>query len=118
MEKLGLYYKYIGIYDNGINADEATIIVKTEDYPELKQKLSKYILSRGYTKVIFEDPGQGFIVLAKEGLAPSFQIILKYTKTSGTYKTRIDLVRGSDDLNTESAVNEDIQEIAKNLNDN
>jgi len=108
-----LNQKYLEIYNNGLNTDSVISVVKTESYREIKQRLSDEIVSHGYTKVVFEDQKQGFIVLAKEE-SPAL-IILKYTSTEGKYKTRLDLVNGSNDLNTDKMVRKDIQEIVDQL---
>ena len=113
IEQYQLGQKYLEIFDNSLTPDEVTSIVKTETYQELKQGLSDIIVSQGYTKVIFEDPKKGFIVIAKEDDFDQSQIILKYTAIEGKYKTRIDLVKGSNDPSTNRAVKEDIKEMSR-----
>lgn len=115
MDRIQLSQNYSEIYNNGLNADEVTTVVKKENYRELKQRLSRILFSLGYTKVIFENPKQGFIVLAQEGDVHPSQIILKYTATEGEYKTRIELVKGNNDLSADNTVYEDIQVIAEQI---
>ena len=114
VDRFRLNRHYTDIYNVSINANEMTTIVKHEEYQELKLRIAAYLTISGYTKVIFENPSLGFMVIAKEETEPS-QIILKYKRTLGEYKTRIDLIKGSKDLRTDSTVNEDIKEIAEKL---
>ena len=109
--------KYLEIYDNGLNANEVTSISKRASFSELKQELAKYITMHGYYKVILDDPMHGFVVFAKEASDHSSIIIFKFTVKADGYKTSLDLVKGSNDPSTNSAVNEDIKEIASQIND-
>ena len=101
------------IYDNALNANNITIISKSESYQQFKQELSRYLTSFGYTRLIFVDPKQGIMVVAKGGEANPSQIILKYTATTGPYNIRVDLANGSDDISNNTEVSKDIEEMAE-----
>jgi len=108
-----LSQKYSTIYDNALNAEGITIIAKNESYQQFKQELSRYLTLFGYTRLIFVDPKQGLMVVAKEGDAYPFRIILKYTATTGPFNIRVDLANGSDDLSNNTEVSKDIEELAE-----
>ena len=109
--------EYSTIYGNALNTGDVTIVVRNESYQQLKQGISEDLTNQGYTKVIFVNPKQGFIVLAKQDDTHPSRIILKYTATAGEDKTEIDLVKVSDDLSTDSTVSQDIQAIAGLIRD-
>ena len=107
--------KYSTIYANAVNWDNAISVVKNEDFQDFKDQLSAYLKAFGYTKVIYVDPAQGLLVLAKEDDIIPSQIIVKYTRTIGPYNIRVDLVRASSELGNYSEVDDDLKAIAEHI---
>lgn len=110
------YNEYAGVYKNGLKTGSSITIIQEENYQRLKKSVFGYFESRGYKKIIFSDQKNMFFVFAREGdFELPCQIILKFTQKAGTDKVRIDMVKGSDELVTDSEVFNDIQEIAEQI---
>jgi len=110
------YNEYAGVYKNAVKTGSSITITQEEDYQRLKKIVSGYFESRGYKKLIFSDQKNKFFVLTKEcDFDLPCQIILKFTQKAGTDKVRIDMVKASDELVTDSEVFNDIQEIAEQI---
>ena len=110
-------YQYREIYNNALRAGVGITVIKEENYQKLQKEIIGYFEARDYQRVIFEDRKRGFIVFAKEGtFGRPCQIILKYTYKAGVDKIRVDMVKGSDEIVTDSDVIRDIQQIAEQIN--
>ena len=111
-----IYNEYAGVYKTALKTGTGITITTEGDYQQLKVGVAGYFMSRGYKNVIFTDQKNGFFVFAKEG---DFQlpcrIILKYTQKTGLDMIRIDMVRASDELVTDSEVADDMQKIAEQI---
>lgn len=113
--------KYAAIYNDALNRGTNITIVKEGNFEEVRDRVNEHFKSLGYTKVVYSSPEQAFTVATKNtsvgkalliGDVHPCQIMFKYTK-AGPGKTRIDLVRGSSILITNSEVNKDLREIAR-----
>ena len=110
------FNEYAGTYKNALKTGTGISIIKDEDYQQLKEKVAGYLALRRYKNVIFSDLKNGFFVFAKTGdFQLPCQIILKYTPQAEPNKIRVDMVKASDELATDTAVDEDIQKIAEQL---
>ena len=110
-------YQYREIYNNALRTGMGITVIKEENYQKLQKEIIGYFEARDYQRVIFEDRKRGFIVFAKEGtFGRPCQIILKYTYKAGVDKIRVDMVKGSDEIVTDSDVIRDIQQIAEQIN--
>jgi len=106
------------IYNNALKTRTIITITKEENYQQLKQKVAGRLEAQGYKNIIFEDQKEGFFVFAKEGdFGLPCQIIIKYTQKAGVDKIRVDMMKGSDELVTDSGVTSDMQRIAGQIKD-
>jgi hypothetical protein len=109
-------YQYEGIYNYALKAKTTTVITKEGDYKELRERIAGYFEARDYKNVVYKDPKRGLFVFAKEGdFNEPCQIILKYTFKAGSDKIRVDIVKASNDLITDSQVSIDVQDIADQI---
>ena len=113
------YNNYSLTYQTAVKAKASTVISKEGDYQQLKTKIAGYFADRGYTVTVYADEKNRFFVFSKEGMFQEpCQIILKYTVTPNENTIRIDLVKQSDNIVSDSQVNEDINEIADQIKNN
>jgi hypothetical protein len=109
-------YQYIGIYNYALRSKTTTVITKEGNLNDLRQRDAGYFEARGYKKLIYQDPKSGLFVFYKSGdFNEPCQIILKYTLKPAEGGIRVDLVKASDDLITDSQVSLDIQDIAQQI---
>ena len=113
------YLQYSEVYKKNLKAATTITITKEGNYQELRQKITGYFESQGYKNILYVDQKKGFVVLAKEcDFGKPCQIILKYTVSLSEDKIRIDLVKASDEIITDSEVSTDIQRIADQIKNN
>jgi hypothetical protein len=106
-------------YTNALKTKAIITIAQEGDFKELKEKITGYIEARGYKNIIYTDQRKEFFVFDKKSdFEEPCQIILKYTIKRGSNKIRIDLVKESNDLITDSQVSYDIHEIADQIKNN
>ena len=100
---------------------QCTTITKEGEFLDIRADVEAQLKSKGYSKVLYSDPHQGFVVTVKNApLAKSmligephpYKLILKYTK-AGEGKTRIDMVNGSSSLVTRGKLNKILLKLVK-----
>ena len=109
------YHQYAQAYTNAINTGDVTSIANKDAYADIHQRIAADITALGYTTVLYENIQKGLIVIAKPDEAHPSAIILKYTASTGDFKTNIDLVKASDDPITNDLVRNDIQQLAQSI---
>lgn len=112
--------QYSGIYNEAVAGGRSVTIIKEGELTSIRSKINEHLQANKYTKVLYSDPEQGFLVTFKDiplaqsmliGDPHTYRIILKYTK-AGEGKTRIDLVNGNPGLMIKGDIDQDIAKIA------